>query len=443
MALNIGLHRDGSLFGLDNFMTELRRRVWSCILQIDNLRSIDWGRPHLIHENTFDTKPPSGLDTNDLAWESHTSQATHSATGHARRMDSMARLVRRTIDLTSGPEPPVYDSVLDLDNDIRAQYETASGNMNVHAVFESFAAQPSIEVVQHLISKEQFAFALLTLHRPFLRIAGESPGYQRSRQSCIQAAYDILSVQKSFHQASSNGSEFCIWYLNGNANLHAFHAAVVILITMMDESVNMSLEDSSLPSVELKILLQCMAIYNSSRNESVIARKAIKVFDLIVRHAIDNLALHRSEPWRNLQDTFQSIMRQGSDPRPDLSLAPTANPFQLDALNLTNFSDTGTQSPLTDSLHGQIISDDQSTYQQSASQLKTLYETMFRNPNEAATGEEQLPAFEEPGVLFPNEMDMAYPQSSLSVYPALDTLQGFYSHGNPGDSFLYPDCDQK
>ena len=327
MALNIGLHRDGSLFGLDNFMTELRRRVWSCILQIDNLRSIDWGRPHLIHENTFDTKPPSDLDTNDLVWKDRTSQTTHGSTGHAKRRDIMARVIRRTIDLTSRREPPIYASVLDLDNDIRAQYKAASGNMNFNVVFENFAAQPSIEIVQQLILKEQFAFALLTLHRPFLRIAGENPVYKRSHQSCIEAAYDILSVQKSFHQASSGGSEFCRWYLNGNANLHAFHAAVVLLITMMDDSVNTSPEDSNLPSAELNKLLQCIAIYDSSREESVIARKAIKVFDLLVKHAIDIHTLHRFETWRHLRDIFQSIMCQQSDTRPDLSLAPAANPF--------------------------------------------------------------------------------------------------------------------
>ena len=56
--------------------------------------------------------------------------------------------------------------------------------------------------------------------------------------------------------------------------------------------------------------------------------------------------------------------------------------------------------------------------------------------NDTEPREEQLGAFEQPGVLFPNEMDMSYTQASLTVYPAFDMLQGFYSHGNPEDNFL-------
>ena len=41
-------------------------------------------------------------------------------------------------------------------------------------------------------------------------------------------------------------------------------------------------------------------------------------------------------------------------------------------------------------------------------------------------------------------MDMSYTQANPTVYPALDTLQGFYSHGNPEDSFLnLPDFSLK
>jgi hypothetical protein len=31
----MGLHRDGALFNLDPFVTELRRRVWSILVMMD------------------------------------------------------------------------------------------------------------------------------------------------------------------------------------------------------------------------------------------------------------------------------------------------------------------------------------------------------------------------------------------------------------------------
>lgn len=35
IALNMGLHRDGELFKLDPFETEMRRRLWSILVMLD------------------------------------------------------------------------------------------------------------------------------------------------------------------------------------------------------------------------------------------------------------------------------------------------------------------------------------------------------------------------------------------------------------------------
>ena len=35
IALNMGLHRDGALFNLDPYETEMRRRLWSILVMVD------------------------------------------------------------------------------------------------------------------------------------------------------------------------------------------------------------------------------------------------------------------------------------------------------------------------------------------------------------------------------------------------------------------------
>jgi len=35
IALNMGLHRDGELFKLDPFETEMRRRLWAILVMLD------------------------------------------------------------------------------------------------------------------------------------------------------------------------------------------------------------------------------------------------------------------------------------------------------------------------------------------------------------------------------------------------------------------------
>lgn len=41
IALNMGLHRDGSLFNLDPYETEVRRRLWSILVMIDGYHPLN------------------------------------------------------------------------------------------------------------------------------------------------------------------------------------------------------------------------------------------------------------------------------------------------------------------------------------------------------------------------------------------------------------------
>lgn len=61
-----GLHRDGTLFGLSPFETEMRRRLWWNICTLDRRAAEEQGSAPLIWESSFDTKMPLNINDSDI-----------------------------------------------------------------------------------------------------------------------------------------------------------------------------------------------------------------------------------------------------------------------------------------------------------------------------------------------------------------------------------------
>ena len=66
IAMSLGLHRDGSQFGLDPFQSELRRRVWWHLVLLDGDSSRDHGIDPLVLEWSFDTRMPLNINDGDV-----------------------------------------------------------------------------------------------------------------------------------------------------------------------------------------------------------------------------------------------------------------------------------------------------------------------------------------------------------------------------------------
>ncbi|TKA57841.1 hypothetical protein B0A49_11751, partial [Cryomyces minteri] len=67
IAQTIGLHRDGSHFGLSPFEIERRRRLWWQVCILDTRASEDHGCDPTITEQSFDTKMPLNVNDEDLS----------------------------------------------------------------------------------------------------------------------------------------------------------------------------------------------------------------------------------------------------------------------------------------------------------------------------------------------------------------------------------------
>lgn len=67
IAQSLGLHRDGSLFGMGAFETEIRRRIWYEICFLDLRTSEDHGCDPSIHTISYDTQMPLNINDEDLS----------------------------------------------------------------------------------------------------------------------------------------------------------------------------------------------------------------------------------------------------------------------------------------------------------------------------------------------------------------------------------------
>ncbi len=66
LARALGLHRDGTVFGLSPFDTEMRRRLWWSLCVLDLRAAEDFGTDPTILEQTYDTAMPLNINDEDI-----------------------------------------------------------------------------------------------------------------------------------------------------------------------------------------------------------------------------------------------------------------------------------------------------------------------------------------------------------------------------------------
>ncbi|KAL1970706.1 hypothetical protein VTN77DRAFT_4350 [Rasamsonia byssochlamydoides] len=72
LATGLGLHRDGTNFGLSPFETEMRRRAWWHICILDLRAAEDHGTDPMISDLIYDTRLPLNIDDDDISPDSKT-----------------------------------------------------------------------------------------------------------------------------------------------------------------------------------------------------------------------------------------------------------------------------------------------------------------------------------------------------------------------------------
>lgn len=243
LAQRMGYHRDPKFLPhLSPFEGELRRRVWFFIEVFDCLFSFQLGMPPVIREDECDTESPGNRF--DLDFDEHTMvlppprPATEpTATLYLCYKSKMCRLLRRVIRYSLSIQPPAYDDVLKLHDEIHAFRDQLPPTLRIRSVRAYSFTEKSFDIVHRLLLEMAYLKSLCVLHRAYINHEKDNPRYTTSRSTCIDAALRILDLHVEYDTESKPGGRlYEDRYMLEMTTLHDFLIASMVICLDLTEN---------------------------------------------------------------------------------------------------------------------------------------------------------------------------------------------------------------
>lgn len=253
MAFNMGLHRDPKYFPhMTVFYSEMRRRLWTTILEMAVQASLDAGMPPLISFHDFDCEPPSNIDDTGIEEATKVPPASKPNTCFTQTSIQIALLkslpTRLEIArLTNGFRIDLsYDEVLRLSKDLTNQCRQSTLMMQYHLLSP---------VTQHHSRPTEFHKSLLDLltrrfllflHRSYAIKARTDPIFYFSRKVSLESAMTPASYVGDLAPPSNIQDDFTRLAVMGGgtveeAILHDATMSVCLeLVAQLEEEISNS-----------------------------------------------------------------------------------------------------------------------------------------------------------------------------------------------------------
>lgn len=232
-ATMMGMHREPSRFAkMTPFWAEMRRRLWTTILELNLQASIDVGISPSIDLDQYECALPSNLDDSDLAEDMPEAPVAKGnviltqcsfQTMLARSLPLRVRIAKAVNSLRFTLP---YDEALRLSEDLvwfmnKALVPfppyTPEGTPSFSRSFISFLMQRS----------------LLILHRPFALSIALSPKYSYSRKVCLESSLELLNQFDLPLDSLQSPRTPCLGHIGGGMfRDECFHAAITLCVEL-------------------------------------------------------------------------------------------------------------------------------------------------------------------------------------------------------------------
>jgi hypothetical protein len=193
-AVYVGLHKDPSgLPRMNVFESEMRRRLWNTILELNLQFSLISGGPCLMSLEDFNTEPPRNFDDDQLTATDPRTQPEHILT-----QTSCAIVLRKTLGMrltvvkflndiaTSG----TFEETLRIDTALRASYRTLRQTLqNLDAARSHPFAVSAIDFIMHRY--------ISSLHIPYLNPSLHEAIYAYSRKAVFDTSLKLWNLAYS------------------------------------------------------------------------------------------------------------------------------------------------------------------------------------------------------------------------------------------------------
>jgi hypothetical protein len=270
-AMTMGLHRDPTRFRKSTtpFWSELRRRLWTTIVEIDLKISLDRGVPPSVDLDECDCDPPSNWDDSELYENMENNPAPLSTARYTRNFYQC--LLSKTLELRYRIAKKIntlrfdlsYDETLRMSEDMFRSMKTASDlfDDNASGINPSDAARHRFAQSLHLFIMRKF---LLALHRPFCLSVVRLPKCSYSRKVCLEKSLEILSQMELPTPADPILYPHITQLGSGMFCDETFHAAITVCVELSLQAQEMS--QSSGPAMECMHTSVLLSMVQSQQN---------------------------------------------------------------------------------------------------------------------------------------------------------------------------------
>ncbi|KIW05761.1 uncharacterized protein PV09_03616 [Verruconis gallopava] len=324
IAMRMGYHRDPDHFpGLSAFESEMRRRVWATILQLDLALSLETGLPRHATDTHIDTKQPYNLQ--DCDFEEDTKEMPpprpESEWTPVLPLIAKGRLIfalGMICDLNANVSPPSHDEIVKVDallEDLHnraippvLRWETTS-----HPITDS----PNL-VIARISAETTYCKSRILLHRRALIGYSVQHSQERDRESariCLKSALKILSFQQMLHEeAQPLGRLYRLrWKVTHIFNQDVLLATSVLCLYLQDVDkfqLPHTVEQTSLlPKAEeiRQKLATSYKIWSQLSTESAEAGKVAKALSIVLGNTDASVEHGNSPASSNFLTHFDGI----------------------------------------------------------------------------------------------------------------------------------------
>lgn len=198
-AINMGLHRDpGNYPKMSEFHREMRRRLWTTILEMAVQSSLDCGMPAMISLEDFDTLAPKNIDDDEISTITESPPSSKPET--TLTQTSMQIILLKTVEvrlevarlINHFRSKPTYEDVLSLSSKLFDALRDCNIFLQTHQA-SKLGQSPTVfqrNFMEHILRR-----FILALHRPFVAKSLKDPRFYFSRKVCLDQALVISSPQ--------------------------------------------------------------------------------------------------------------------------------------------------------------------------------------------------------------------------------------------------------
>lgn len=243
IAMRMGYHRDPSHSPrISPFHGEMRRRAWAMISHLDLIISSQIGLPRMINDSQSDTAEPQNLldddfDENMIELPAPRPDTDLTPIQYVCAKKRLLSVFGNISDLTTSTQPSSYTEVMKLDRILKEARLAVPPGLQMRPMTKSITDSADV-VMRRIYLDLIFLKAKCVLHRKYLIRARSNNQYGYSRQSCKEAALQILQHQSTLNQETQPGGQLFRdrWKVSSLVN-HDFLLAATILCLDLDHDM--------------------------------------------------------------------------------------------------------------------------------------------------------------------------------------------------------------